>query len=236
MANLSKRKRFSQYLGISHKKAVVVIPGFLSATNAKATETKWVNALKNAGCRDDIYIFQWDSGNLLNLINNIARFWPLLLAGRFMQILLPLMIFKKEVNKAVRNTEVEAPHFAHFVERLVLKYDKLSVYSYSFGTRLYYHACNFLPDSIFEKSITLAGASEKTWKQWRNVAKKSKTHINVYSENDLVLKLLYTLPLLGVGDEPIGIQPLRKKGIRNKNLTSKINGHLDYLPNSKYWY
>ena len=235
MTNLSKRKRFSQFLGISHKKAVVVIPGFLSATNAKATETKWVNALKKAGCRDDIYIFQWDSGNLFNIINNLIKN-PFLLAGRVFQILLPLMIFKKEVDKAVRNTEIAAPHFAHFVEQLARKYDKLSVYSYSFGTRLYYHACNFLPDSVFEKGITLAGASEKTWKHWGNVARKSKTHINVYSENDLVLKLLYTLPMLGVGDEPIGIQPLRKKGIRNKNLTSKINGHLDYLPNSKYWY
>ncbi len=235
MESLAERKRYSQYLGISHANAVVVVPGFLSATNAKLTESKWNNALKNAGCRDDIYIFQWDSGNLLNIITNLLKN-PLLLRRSFFQILLPLMIFKREVNKAVKNTEIEAPHFAHFVERLAQKYNKLSVYSYSFGTRLYYHACNFLPDKIFEKSITLAGASEKTWQQWRDVAKKSKTHINVYSENDLVLKLLYTLPLLGVGDEPIGIQPLRKKGIRNKNLTSKINGHLDYLPNSKYWY
>ena len=220
--------------GISGK-ATVVIPGFFSATSVQLTLDKWSNALRNAGCKDSIYVFAWDSGNLLTLIQGILpRLFLVGPAG--LSLLGVLLRLKIEAERVIKNAKSQSRGFASDVIDLSQYFPRMSVYSYSFGTRVYYYSCKYLPNEIFENAVTLAGASETTWKFWGMVSKKAKKHVNIYSKNDMVLKMIYKMPALGVGRDPIGLKPIKKGNVSNKDLTKYISGHLFYLPNSKHWY
>jgi len=219
----------------STDKAVIAIPGFFSATSVKFTLDKWSEALRNAGCKDTIYVFAWNSGDLFNLIQGILP--KLVLLKNFgLSLLGVLLRIKIEAERVIKNAKSQSHEFAADVIGLSQYFSRMSVYSYSFGTRVYYYSCKYLPNEIFENAVTLAGASEVTWKFWGAASKKAKKHINVYSKNDMVLKMIYKMPALGVGRDPIGLRAIKRRGVINRDLTKYISGHLDYLPNSKHWY
>ncbi|EOV0060822.1 DUF726 domain-containing protein [Escherichia coli] len=212
---------------------LLVVSGFLTEN-----DNSWFNRIK-AGCDLDVRYYKWESANLLSILSStiankrgLYTLLPLRTSPLLSSISIPLKARQAWYNatkEAVNNRDKLA-----FVINEIYDKEKRNVIimGHSLGTRLINNALPYIKNDNTLLTISMAGATPIT-SYTENIMKmthESKMgHLNIYSEHDKVLNMIY--PLVE-SVTPIGVRKVRFRPGRIINWNWSI-GHTEYITSKK---
>jgi len=238
--------------------AVVTINGFLSEQDKKNEKgyQDWLDIIQKKYRRNEWYHVYWESKNLWdlgsNFLTNVASGGIATTISR--TALHATKLGVKKVAPAATLTQLiqlsKNPWHVALVKAEktgVLLADILSrtnkeyiLLGHSLGGRVIYDTLRTLAtrncSNILEAHIT-GGAIGNNRENWKFARKAVKGRIvNYFSKQDQVLKYLYTAGTFFTSTS-IGRNPIRRvAGIRNKDVSSVVDGHMKYKSNAvKFW-
>jgi hypothetical protein len=238
--------------------AVVTINGFISEQDKKNEKgyQDWQDIIQKEYQGNEWYHVYWESKNLWDLgshlLSNVASggvgttivrtglhasnlaLKKVAPAATITQL---IQLSKNPWHVALVKAEKTGVLLADILSRTNKEYILLG---HSLGGRVIYATLRTLAtrncSNILEAHIT-GGAIGNNRENWKFARKAVKGRIvNYFSRQDRVLKYLYTAGTF-FSSSPIGRNPIRRVvGIRNKDVSSVVEGHMKYKSNAaKFW-
>ena len=198
-------------------KALVFIDGYLSED--KVRDNTLLSVLSYLGWQYSVYQLYWDASNKLSCASQLV-----------------ILNWQKCKSRA---TSVGKDYLPSLIESQIPE-QNTSLVSHSLGARVAYYCMENWSAShhSLEDVILLGGAVRRdSSKNWGYVASKIRgTLINVYNEDDFVLKT--TFKLAEAGNNACGRKPIKEyhSRIRNEDATycigksHSLTEYLNYLP------
>ncbi len=228
--------------------ALLIIKGYLTANdNTPEDHERWKSFIRAAGWKGSIYHVWWNASTGLAVA--LETFFPIIMSSGpipsrdLISLILPgnpgsimalLFHWKKIRNRA----EEIGKNGMNSILRKVSK-SRITLLGHSLGSLVIYHTLkNLAPEMNVENAILIGGAVRQDSNMgWDDVSSNlSGRLINVFSNNDAVLKYLYRIGELKINN-PCGLKPIEEKHpcIKNIDVSNLINGidhgkYIDYLP------
>ncbi|PHJ59967.1 hypothetical protein VF14_29485 [Nostoc linckia z18] len=199
-------------------KALVFIDGYLSED--KVRDNTLLLALNYAGWQHSIYQLYWDASNKLSCTSQLV-----------------ILNWHKCKSRAAC---VGKDYLPSLIKSQIPE-ENISLVAHSLGARVAYYCMDnwSVKGHSLENIILLGGAVRRdSSKNWGYVASKIKgSLINVYNDDDFILKTAFKLAELG--NNPCGRKPIKEYHSRiiNEDATScvgkthSLTKYINYLPN-----
>lgn len=214
---------------------------------------KWLENTKGILDKNDTFLgFDWPSGKdpsteIFNIGNlkNPTKFASVLKGVNIPYILSSLSIQTvSEWKNAHYNSKSWSKNLADELDAINADGIKINLYGHSLGANVIHHVFSHISNDVQINNIFLFGGAAKGDEvRWSNILTKVSNIYNFYSQNDLVLKILYQG--IEFGDNPIGlnkIEVMQKNNLKygklyNYDVSYNINGHSSYVSsfNSIYY-
>ena len=228
--------------------SLLFINGFLSQKNENYSD--WQNAVSKKYNANPWYSVSWEASTLAKLgkySGNASKMVGKKVAGelaktaskQFAKKLNPLAwatIAGDLINNPWHNAMVKASMTGILLADLLTRTqndDGFILMGHSLGARVIYYTLEALStrtDSIIDNVYLLGGAVGDQVDGWNNASKAVNGIIyNCYSKNDGILKNMYR-GANALMSKPIGINKIKidSPKIINKNVSSFVNGHMEY--------
>ena len=233
----------------------IFVNGFTNDTE-DGSFIEWMKNTKEIYNQEDTFLgYKWASGkdpsneilklaNINNLkdpsnyLNFMRGFSPAIIISTLSVQLLA------EWKNARNNSKKFSKDLALFIQKKSNgnKQIKINLYGHSLGANLIHHTLEYLfHENIRVNNVHLFGGASKIDEiAWTHSLGVVENLYNFYSNKDLVLKLLYKA--VEVGDEPIGLNPIKYKNINtikqgtliNRDVSYRVEGHSKYINNLHY--
>ena len=187
----------------------ILISGWLSVN--KDMKRKW-NGLREYAipCRATALIWDADSLKSLALSGAVLNF-----------------------HRACSKAKFAGRQLASHIAKQAFGMGPVSLIGFSLGARVIYHAllalCELEEPRVHVQDVILLGGAVKNdptiWSEL--VTQVAGRAINIYSHNDLVLKRIYNLAMLGK-PKPVGQGPVACSRIENYDVSSYVKGHKEH--------
>lgn len=124
-----------------------------------------------------------------------------------------------------------------------IKDEEVILCGHSLGTKVIYNALiqisqqkPTINSTIIKEVHLLGGAENSNLDNWNYANRCVSGNIyNYYSKNDKILKYLYQVAEFNTS-KPIGRNPIEVEGIKNRDVSSIVNGHSEYISNFSLFY
>jgi len=218
--------------------SIIFMDGFLNEENSNRKE--WEKEFKNLYPNNPWYSLTWKSKKLVDFVNighlsshYFLRFLPMSPIFHAPIAITHIIKVWKEAKNTAEQTGI---HFGDILKEI--KNEEVILCGHSLGARVIYYALVQISQqkpsinkTIIKEVHLLGGAISNTYDNWSYASKcVSGTIYNYYSKNDDILKYMYQIVEVNTST-PIGRNAINMSGVKNKDVSSRVSGHTEYISN-----
>jgi len=222
----------------------VCINGFLCQN--MLDEKYWITPIVNKNKDPDIYILKWESKKLEDIGNYFMKIGMKQLVKKIIARSIGggWILFIDLFNDFIKFPWFQALAASKFVVEKFSKellisgknLENITLLGHSLGARIVHGTLNKLHDmnarvkEAYLFGAAISGADEDD--SWKKAYGGVKREIyNYHSQNDYVLKFLYSLGTADVLSSAAGVDGARSRNINNRNVSDIIKSHTEYKEN-----
>jgi len=219
----------------------ICINGFLCQNTLD--EKCWITPIMDKNKDPDIYILKWESKKLEDIGNFFVKFGMKQLAKKILERsigggwLLFIDIFNDFVKfpwfQALVASKFVAEKFSKNIMAIGKNLENTTLLGHSLGARIIhgtlnkFHGMDARVKQAYLFGAAVSGADDNDG--WKNAYGAVRREIyNYHSQNDYVLKFLFSLGTADVITSAAGVDGVRSRNINNRNVSDIINGHTEY--------